>query len=101
MKKPSKAQVVALAWAIYRAGGFMRSIEFGYLDFRDATVAALEAAGWADQVSFYTGKWRWQWFHVTPAGAALPEVVAEGARLRAAEIARNTRAAADDGEAAS
>lgn len=97
-RKPSEAQIRVLAWAIYRAGGFMRSIDWGYLGFTDATVGSLRRFGWADQVKFYDDarEWRWSWFRVTDAGRALPEVVAEVERLRSANGERAARNIAED-----
>ncbi len=100
MKRPSKTQVTALAWAVYKGHGFARDLEFDHLGFRDATVASLESARWADRVKFFDDvrKWRWQWFWVTESGAALPEVVAEVARLRAADDERARRNFEEDDE---
>lgn len=98
-KRPSAAQVTALAWAIHRYGGFAREMECNHLGFRDKTVAALESAGWADRVKFYDDvrKWRWSWFYVTDAARVLPDVVAEVARLQAADDANAAASnAADD-----
>lgn len=99
-RKPSNAQVTALAWGIYRGGadGLVRSMDFGWLEVRDATVAGLEAAGWADRAKYYDDarKWRWWWFYVTPAGRALPAVVAEVARMKAKDDEAVRRQIAED-----
>ena len=98
MRRPTKAQVNALAWAIYRGNGMLLAMDYSWLEIRDATVAALETAGWIDRVKWFDAarKWRWTYFYVTSEARALPSVRAEVDRLRSAELRRDDRATASD-----
>lgn len=99
VRRPSKAQVTALAWAIHRFGGFGRSTDCDFLDIRDKTVAALESAGWVDRVKFYDDalRWRWWWFYVTDSARTLPDVIAEVAKLKSYDdVAAKASITADD-----
>jgi hypothetical protein len=101
-RTPTKAQVTALSWAIYKCGneGLMHSLHYDYLDIRDATVAALERAGWVTDAKFYddAAKWRWHWFRVTEQGRTLPEVVAAVESMRARDAANAARWNAEDAD---
>ncbi len=84
--RPSAAQARILAWAIHRAGGFMRSLDWSdVLTISDVTVVAMVRDGWADRASFYDNarQWRWHWFGITAAARSHPLVIAEIAKLKA------------------
>lgn len=88
-----------MAVCIRRTTGTLCSLHCN-AEIADSTVASLERRGWAKDVGFFDDhlKWRWHWFTITDAGRALPEVVAEVARLQAQDDAQAAKWNAMDDE---